>query len=91
MLLLFFGEGGFSPYVGSSCSSCGRVAFLVLPPVRNDLRNVGNDVGITGTGFFNFTSTDVPGVGAVSSPFLSQPQEVVEGLEFAAKVGESKK
>ncbi|KAL1796701.1 hypothetical protein ACET3X_005241 [Alternaria dauci] len=25
------------------------------------------------------------------SPFLSQPQEVVDGLEFAAKVGESKK
>lgn len=25
------------------------------------------------------------------SPFLSQPQEVVEGLEYAAKVGQSKK
>lgn len=25
------------------------------------------------------------------SPFLSQPQEVVEGVEYAAKVGQSKK
>lgn len=28
---------------------------------------------------------------ASHSPFLSQPQEVVEGVEYAAKVGQSKK